>query len=108
FDITVTSVRPSLHWHAPHKWLRAVIEVEFTQKPDMRDVYYKERKKDFLLRAGQFKMPGSAIELASPWALPFVRRGFLHGLLIDQLDNAWRRPRLMLRWRGSDLSLPPQ
>jgi hypothetical protein len=64
------------------------------------------KQKHFLLRAGQFKMPGSAIELASPWALPFVRRGFLHGLLIDGLDNAWRRPGVMLRWRGSDFLRP--
>ena len=59
-----------------------------------------------MLRAGQFKMPGSAIELASPWALPFVRRGFLHGLLVDGLDNAWRRPGVMLRWRGPDFLRP--
>jgi hypothetical protein len=108
FDITLASVRPALHWHAPQKWLSAVIEVEFTQKPDIRDAYVQMKQKDFMLRAGQFKMPGSAIELASPWALPFVRRGFLHGLLVDELDNAWRRPGLMLRWRGADLPLRPE
>lgn len=108
FDITLTSVRPALHWHAPQKWLSAVIEVEFTQKPDIRDSYIQLKQKDLMLRAGQFKMPGSAIELASPWALPFVRRGFLHGLLVDELDNAWRRPGVMLRWRGSDLPLRPE
>ena len=102
----MTSVRPALHWQAPQKWLSAVIEVEVTQKPDMRDGYVQAKQKHFLLRAGQFKMPGSAIELASPWALPFVRRGFLHGLLIDGLDNAWRRPGVMLRWRGSDFLRP--
>jgi hypothetical protein len=106
FDITVTSVRPALHWQAPQKWLSAVIEVEVTQKPDMRDGYVQAKRKDFMLRAGQFKMPGSAIELASPWALPFVRRGFLHGLLVDGLDNAWRRPGVMLRWRGADFLRP--
>ena len=108
FDITLASVRPALLWHAPQKWLSAVIEVEFTQKPDIRDAYAQGKHKDFMLRAGQFKMPGSAIELASPWALPFVRRGFLHGLLVDELDNAWRRPGMMLRWRGSDLPLRPE
>ena len=108
FDITLASVRPALHWHAPQKWLSAMIEVEFTQKPDIRDAYIQLKQKDFMLRAGQFKMPGSAIELASPWALPFVRRGFLHGLLVDELDNAWRRPGLMLRWRGADLPLRPE
>jgi len=107
-DITLASVRPALHWHAPQKWLSAMIEVEFTQKPDIRDAYIQLKQKDFMLRAGQFKMPGSAIELASPWALPFVRRGFLHGLLVDELDNAWRRPGLMLRWRGADLPLRPE
>jgi hypothetical protein len=106
FDIAVASVRPALLWQAPQKWLSAVIEVEVTQKPDMRDGYVQARRKDFMLRAGQFKMPGSAIELASPWALPFVRRGFLHGLLVDGLDNAWRRPGLMLRWRGANFLRP--
>ncbi len=105
-DITVASVRPSLRWQAPQKWLSAVIEVEVTRKPDMRDGYIQARHKHLMLRAGQFKMPGSAIETASPWTLPFVRRGFLHTLLVDGLDNAWRRPGLMLRWRGADFLRP--
>jgi len=99
-DLTVASVRPSLRWQAPQKWLTAVIEVEVTRKPDMRDGYVQAKHKQLTLRAGQFKMPGSAIETASPWALPMVRRGFMHTLLVDALDNAWRRPGLMLRWRG--------
>jgi hypothetical protein len=106
FDIAVASVRPLLRWQAPQKWLTGVIEFELTQKPDMRDGYVQARNKDFMLRAGQFKMPGSAIEMASPWTLPFVRRGFLHGLLVDELDNAWRRPGVMLRWRGADFLRP--
>ena len=101
-------MRPLFRWQAPQKWLSGVIEFELTRKPDMRDGYVQARKKDFLLRAGQFKMPGSAIEMASPWTLPFVRRGFLHGLLVDELDNAWRRPGVMLRWRGADLFLRPE
>ena len=108
FDISVASVRPLFRWQAPQKWLSGVIEFELTKKPDMRDGYVQARRKDFLLRAGQFKMPGSAIEMASPWTLPFVRRGFLHGLLVDELDNAWRRPGVMLRWRGAELPLRPE
>jgi hypothetical protein len=99
-DIVVASVRPSLRWQAPQKWLSAVIEVEVTRKPDMRDGYVQAKRKHLMLRAGQFKMPGSAIETTSPWVLPMVQRGFLHTLLVDGLDNAWRRPGLMLRWRG--------
>jgi hypothetical protein len=106
FDISVASVRPLFRWQAPQKWLSGVIEFELTQKPDMRDGYVQARKKDLLLRAGQFKMPGSAIEMASPWVLPFVRRGFLHGLLVDELDNAWRRPGVMLRWRSEEFLRP--
>ena len=44
------------------------------------------------LRAGQFKMPFSAIEMESAWSLPVVRRGLLHGLLLDRLQVAGRRP----------------
>jgi len=102
-DISVASIRPSLRWQAPQKWLSAVIEVELTKKPDLRDGFMQAKNKHLLLRAGQFKMPGSAIETTSPWTLPFVRRGFLHTLLVDGLDSPWRRPGMMLRWRGSRL-----
>jgi len=105
-DISVASVRPSLRWQAPQKWLSAVIEVEVTKKPDMRDGFIQAKNKHLMLRAGQFKMPGSAIETASPWTLPFVRRGFLHTLLVDGLDSPWRRPGVMLRWRGSKTLQP--
>jgi len=105
-DIVVASVRPALRWQAPQKWLSAVIEVEVTRKPDLRDGYMQAKHKHTLLRAGQFKMPGSAIEQASPWALPMSERGFLHGLLVDGLDNAWRRPGVMLRWRGGAFLRP--
>jgi hypothetical protein len=101
FDITVASVRPSLRWQAPQKWLSAVAEFELTRKPDLRDGFMQAKSKHLLLRAGQFKMPGSAIETASPWTLPFVRRGLLHTLLVDGLDSPWRRPGVMLRWRGA-------
>lgn len=101
FDISVASVRPSLRWQAPQKWLSAVVEFELTRKPDLRDGFMQAKNKHLLLRAGQFKMPGSAIETASPWTLPFVRRGLLHTLLVDGLDSPWRRPGVMLRWRGA-------
>jgi hypothetical protein len=32
----------------------------------------------------------------------------MHGLLVDELDNAWRRPGVMLRWRGADVPLRPE
>ena len=105
-DISVASIRPSLRWQAPQKWLSAVIEVEVTKKPDLRDGFIQAKNKHLMLRAGQFKMPGSAIETASPWTLPFVRRGFLHTLLVDGLDSPWRRPGVMVRWRGSRLLRP--
>ena len=45
-------------------------------------------------------MPVSSIEMASPWALPTVGRGFMHDLLVDRLQVAGRRPGLLLGWRG--------
>ena len=44
---------------------------------------------------------------ASPWALPFAA-GIPARPAVDELDNAWRRPGVMLRWRGSDLPLRPE
>ena len=106
-DVAVSSIRPALRWQAPQKWLTAMIEVEVSAKPDLRDGYIQMKSKQLLLRAGQFKMPGSAIEQASPWTLPTVRRGFLHGLLTDGLDTPWRRPGVMVRWSGQQ-SLRPE
>jgi hypothetical protein len=105
-DISVASVRPALRWQAPQKWLSAVIEVELTREPDLRDGYVQAKGNQLAVRAGQFKMPGSAIETTSPWVLPLVRRGFLHTLLVDGLDTPWRRPGVMLRWRAAELLRP--
>ena len=45
-----------------------------------------------MLRAGQFKMPGSAIELASPWALPTRPAWIPARAAHRRARHPWRRP----------------
>jgi hypothetical protein len=99
-DLDVRSARVGLRYRANDEWLTALLELELTRKPDMRDGWVQARGKYVAARAGQFRMPVSGIEMESPWTLPTVRRGVLHDILTDRLDVAGRRPGFMLTYRG--------
>lgn len=73
--------------------LRIQVEAEFSGNPEVKDAYIGLALAPQLdLRAGQFKMPFSAIQMESTWRLPTVRRGLLDELLLDRLQLAGRRP----------------
>jgi hypothetical protein len=46
------------------------------------------------VKVGQFKVPAAAIEIASPWTIPQVRRGLVHDLMTDWMDVGGRAPGL--------------
>src|SRR5262245_2376436 len=62
-------------------WLRAVVELEFRDGADLRDVYVRAANDTWRGQAGRFKEPISAIELESAWVLPMASRGYLHDIL---------------------------
>lgn len=98
-DLSVESVRIGLEYQAPLRWITAVAEMELTSRVSLRDGFVQARDKHWSVRAGQFKIPVSAIAMESPWVLPVVRRGLIHNLLTDWLDVAGRRPGVLVSYR---------
>lgn len=84
------------------KTLRAVAEAELSGKrPKVKDAFVRVHLGGGVyLRAGQFKLPFSAIEMESAWDLPVARRGLLHDLWTDGLAIAGRRPGAQVEWAG--------
>jgi hypothetical protein len=107
-DLSVPSARFSLHYTAPAEWLTAVGELDIAGRPDMKDAYVQARNSRFIVRAGQFKVPVSAMEATSPWALPVVRRGLLNDVLVGRMDYGGRRPGVIFGFRGRDLDWHPR
>lgn len=73
--------------------LHTKLSIELAGKARIKDAFVQLRvhgapKLD--VRAGQFKMPFSAIELESRWTLPTADRGLLHSVLVDRLQVAGR------------------
>jgi hypothetical protein len=99
-DLSLESARIGLEYEAPVRWLSAVVEIEVSGKPSLKDGFIQARGQHFFARAGQFKLPTAALETESPWTLPLARRGFVHDLLTDWLDVGGRRPGVMAGWRG--------
>jgi hypothetical protein len=85
------------------QWLRAVVELEFRDGADLRDVYLRASNDVWRGQAGRFKEPVSAIEMESAWDLPMASRGYLHDVLTDQLGIAGRHLGAMGTWRGEPL-----
>jgi hypothetical protein len=108
FDLSVPVARASLHYQAPMKWLTAVAELDIAGKPKMKDAYLQARNSRFTVRAGQFKMPVSALESTSPWTLPLVRKGLIHDVLIDRLDYGGRRPGVIVGYHEKGVALHPR
>jgi hypothetical protein len=77
-----------------------VLEAEVAGNVRLRDGFVQARKKRWLVRAGQFKMPISSFHLESPWTLPVARRGWLHELLSDHMLLTGRREGFVGRLEG--------
>ncbi len=90
-DLSVPTARVGLRARVS-KALALTLEADLAGKPAMKDGYIQGRWKPFTLRAGQFKMPISAIALDSLWTLPIARRGLINSILVDQMQIAGRRP----------------
>ena len=90
-DLSLQSARFGVEYRAPMPWLSAEIELEVAGKVRAKDAFVKAGQ-TFFVKAGQFKVPAAALEVASPWTLPLVRRGLVHDLMIDWLDIAGRAP----------------
>jgi hypothetical protein len=89
--LTTPSARAGLKYQFL-PWLSLVAEAELTDRQPIRDAFVQARTKRIRARAGQFKMPLSAITLESPWVLPVARRGLIQELLEDRLSVVGRRP----------------
>jgi hypothetical protein len=107
-DLSVPSARVSLHYRAPMEWLTAVAEVDIAGRPDMKDGYVQARTANITVRAGQFKVPVSAMEATSPWVLPMVRRGLLNDVLTERMDYGGRRPGVIVGFRDRSIGLHPR
>jgi hypothetical protein len=89
------------------KSLRVVAEVELAGKtPEVKDAFVRVHLGGGVyLRAGQFKLPFSGIELTSAWDLPLARRGLLHKAWTDGLEIAGRRPGAQVEWSGGGVKV---
>ncbi len=92
FDLVVPLARLGAHYRAPVKWLSAEIEIDVADGLELLDAWAMARTENLSARAGQFKVPFSAIELENSFTLPLARRGLVHDLLVDELEVAGRRP----------------
>jgi hypothetical protein len=98
-DLSLQSARFGINYHSPLRFLSAQLELEIAGKPRVKDAFL-EAGKTFFVKAGQFKVPGSVLELDSPWTLPLARRGLVHDLMTDWLDISGRRPGIALGYHG--------
>jgi hypothetical protein len=103
FDLTVPSARLEARYRAV-RYVSATVELELTDKPELKDAWVRARTDHFGVKVGQFKVPFSAFELESRWDLPTAGRGLLHDILVDELEVAGRRPGVAFsaRWREGD------
>lgn len=108
-DLSLPSARIGFEYQSPLKWLGAEMEAELSGKPKVKDAYARVRKRYFSVKAGQFKVPISAIELEGTFSLPTVDRGLIHDLLTDVLLVGGRRigVSVELHDRDADTGLRP-
>jgi hypothetical protein len=108
-DFSLPSARLGFKYQSPLKWLSAEMEAELTSRTPIRDGFVQARKRFFTVKAGQFKVPISAIELESAFSLPTVDRGLLHDYLLDVLQVGGRRlgASVELHDRDTDTGLRP-
>jgi hypothetical protein len=104
FDLSVPSARLEARYSAPVRLITALVELELTDKPELKDAWVRLRGERLGVQVGQFKVPFSAFELESRWDLPTAGRGLLHDILVETLEVAGRRPGVAVsaRTRGKD------
>ncbi|MBL0217651.1 MAG: hypothetical protein IPQ07_27720 [Myxococcales bacterium] len=89
---SVTSARAKADFRS--HGMHAELQVEFAGKARLKNAYIQLPLVDgparIDVRAGQFKMPFSAIERESLWSLPTADRGLLHDVLAKRLQVAGR------------------
>ncbi len=98
-DLSLASARFGVEYHSPLRFLSAQLELEVAGKPRVKDAFIEAGKR-FFVKAGQFKVPSAALELASPWTLPLAHRGLVHDLMTDWMDIAGRAPGVAVGYRG--------
>ncbi len=90
---TIRSARAKADYHWKQQ-LRAQLAVELAGKARLKNAFVQLRLHDdgprISVRAGNFKMPFSAIELDSFWNLPGADRGLLHDVLAKRFQLAGR------------------
>lgn len=104
-DLSVPTARIGFDYDAPVRGVTAQLELELTGRPDVKDAYIRYRNDYIQLKAGQSKMPFSAIEMDSILTLPLAERGLVSDLMEDGLQVAGRRPGFVFALRGKG-SLP--
>ena len=104
-DLSLQSARFGIEYRSPLRFLSAQLELEIAGKPRVKDAFIEAGKR-FFVKAGQFKVPSAALELASPWTLPLARRGLIHDLMTDWMDIAGRAPGVAVGYRGKGAFKP--
>jgi len=88
---TLQSARLGVDYRA--RDLRAQVEVEVADKAKIKDAFVQLRLADapkLVVRAGNFKIPFSAIQRESIWTLPMADRGLVDNVLVKRLQVAGR------------------
>ncbi len=89
-SVTSARAKADVRSHGMH----AELQIEFAGKARLKNAYIQVPLVDgparIDVRAGQFKMPFSAIERESLWSLPTADRGLLHNVLAKRLQVAGR------------------
>jgi hypothetical protein len=97
--LTLPSARMGLEYQLL-TWLSMEVEGDLSDRSLVKDAFAQAKSKRLRGRAGQFKMPLSAITLESPWTLPVARRGIIQDLLEDRMSLVGRRPGFLMSVRG--------
>jgi hypothetical protein len=90
-DLSLPSARIGFQYQSPLKWLAAETEAELAGKPRVKDAYARAQERYITVKAGQFKVPISALALEAAFSLPTVDRGLLDDLLKDAFLVGGRR-----------------
>ncbi|MEZ4364902.1 MAG: porin [Kofleriaceae bacterium] len=89
------------------KRVEVVVELGAKRNVSLKDAYLELRlKKRLKLRAGQFKLPTSALHNTSRWKLPTIDRGASTDVLDDGLGVIGRRVGAQLAWEGKGECAP--
>lgn len=95
-DVIGRASVPSARVKVKHRWheVQSEIELEVASKVKVKNAFAQLRLAETTakvdVRAGNFKMPFSAIQESSIWSLPMADRGLLDNVLVNRLQVAGR------------------